>query len=87
MKWSANLALRYVSEMREVPGSGNYENGKSTQAYTIVDLSASYDITDKLSFKFIAANLADEEVVVSRRPFGARPNLPRQFKLGVSYQL
>jgi Fe(3+) dicitrate transport protein len=87
MKWSANLALRYVSEMREVPGSGNYENGKSTQAYTIMDLSASYDITDRLSFKFIAANLADEEVVVSRRPFGARPNLPRQFKLGVSYQL
>ncbi len=87
MKWSANLALRYMSEMREVPGSGSYEDGESTEAYSIIDLSASYDMTDKLSFKFIAENLADEEVIVSRRPFGARPNLPRQFKLGVSYQL
>ena len=84
-RWALDLAVRYVSEMREVPGRGDYESGESTEAYTIVDLAASYDLTEALSLRFVAENLADEQVIVSRRPFGARPNLPQQFKLGVSY--
>jgi Fe(3+) dicitrate transport protein len=44
-------------------------------------------LSDTLSLKFILENVADEEVIVSRRPFGARPNLTQQVKLGVSYQL
>jgi Fe(3+) dicitrate transport protein len=86
-KFSANLAVRYVSEMREVPGRGEYAQGESTEAYTVVDVSAAYDLSDTLSLKFILENVADEEVIVSRRPFGARPNLTQQVKLGVSYQL
>lgn len=87
LNFSANLAVRYVSEMREVPGRGEYEEGKSTDDYIIVDFSSAYDVTDKVSLKFIAENLADEAVIVSRRPFGARPSLTRQFKLGISYSL
>ncbi|MEM1153991.1 MAG: TonB-dependent receptor [Pseudomonadota bacterium] len=85
IQWSTNLAVRYISEMREVPGSGGYPEGESTDDYTIVDLAATYELSEQLAFRFIVENIADEEVIVSRRPFGARPNLPRQFKLGVSY--
>tara|TARA_R110001592_G_scaffold363396_1_gene687586 strand:- start:10037 stop:12298 length:2262 start_codon:yes stop_codon:yes gene_type:complete len=84
--WTANVAVRYVSEMREVPGQGGYADGISTEDYTIIDLATAYDVTDQLTVKFVIENLADEQVIVSRRPFGARPNLPRQFKLGVGYQ-
>ena len=85
--WSANLAIRYVSEMREVPGKGGYPDGESTDAYTLFDVSMAYDVTEDLSVKFMVENIADKEVIVSRRPFGARPNMPRQFKLGLSYAL
>ncbi|MEM1111021.1 MAG: TonB-dependent receptor [Pseudomonadota bacterium] len=86
LSWGINLAVRYVSEMREVPGFGSFEDGESTEAYTIVDLAARYELNDSLELKFIAQNVADEQVIVSRRPFGARPNLPQQFKFGVSYR-
>lgn len=85
LEFRANLAIRYVSEMRETPGRGEYAQGESTEAYTIVDVSAAYDVTEALSLQFILENVADEEVIVSRRPFGARPNLSRTVKLGVSY--
>ncbi len=87
LRWSANLAISYVSEMREVPGQGSYREGESTDDYALVELSSSYDLTDEWSVTFIVENLTDKATIVSRRPFGARPNLPRQFKLGISYLL
>ncbi|GAA4944802.1 TonB-dependent receptor [Halioxenophilus aromaticivorans] len=85
LNWQAQLAVKHISEMREVPGYGSYEDGTSTEALTTVDLSIGYDITEQLAVKLIAENLTDEQEIVSRRPFGARSNLPRQFKAGVSY--
>jgi len=85
MRWHVNAALRYVSEMREVPGRGSYEDGEYTDEYTIIDLAANYDVTEDLSVQLVVENLTDEQEIVSRRPFGARPNLPQQVKVGVSY--
>lgn len=85
LNWQAQLAIKHVSEMREIPGYGSFEDESSTEALTTVDLSLGYDITDQLAVKFIGENLTDEQQVVSRRPFGARSNLPRLFKAGVSY--
>lgn len=84
--WSVDVAVKYVSEMREVPGFGDYVDGESTEAYTLVDLAASYNFTEQLSVKLVAENLGDEMETVSRRPFGARPNLPLTVRAGVSYE-
>lgn len=86
MRWRVDLVLKYVSEMRELPGYGSYEAGKYTRALTTVDLAAGFDWTNKLALKLVAENLSDEREIVSRRPFGARPNAPRSIKLGLSYQ-
>ncbi|MEM8942687.1 MAG: TonB-dependent receptor [Pseudomonadota bacterium] len=85
--WGVDVAARYISEMREVPGVGSFEAGESTPSYTIVDLSADFAVRNRLTLKMIVENLFDESVIVSRRPFGARPNLSRQFKVGLTYQL
>jgi Fe(3+) dicitrate transport protein len=84
-KWEVNMAIRYVSEMREVPGRGSYRDGESTDDYSIIDMSAKYDISNDLTVQLVLENVSDEEKIVSRRPFGARPNLPRQVKVGLSY--
>ena len=83
--WSISLALKYISEMREVPGRGSYVDGEFTEAYTTVDVAASYDVNNSLTVRLIGENLTDEQETVSRRPFGARPNIPRQLRVGVSY--
>ncbi|MEO0438103.1 MAG: TonB-dependent receptor [Pseudomonadota bacterium] len=85
--WGVDAAIRYISEMREVPGVGAFEAGESTKAHSIVDLSADFALRNRLRLKMIVENLFDESIIVSRRPFGARPNLPRQFKLGLTYEL
>lgn len=83
--WNIDLAVKYISEMREVPGRGSYEEGEFTEEYTTIDLAASYLLTDSLTVRVIGENLTDEQEIVSRRPFGARPNIPRQLRVGLSY--
>ncbi len=84
-KLSANLALKFVGEMREVAGSGELEAGEFTEELTTLDFSMDYQLTDDLSLKLVGENITDEQEIVSRRPFGARPNQPRTFKVGATY--
>ncbi len=84
--WDVNLALQYIGKMRERPGQGGYEDGAYTRALTTWDFSASYELVPELTLRFIAQNLTDEREIVSRRPFGARPNMPRSYRVGVSYR-
>ena len=84
MNWSADLAIKYAGEMREVPGRGGNIEGQYTKALMTADLAFAYSVTDNFEIKIIAENVTDEQEVVSRRPFGARPNLPRTFKIGGS---
>lgn len=86
LDWSIDLAVSYVDEMREVPGRGSFDEGTSTRAYTTVDLAGSYLFAESWQLKLVAENITDKQVIVSRRPFGARPNSPRLLKLGVSYR-
>ncbi len=87
LNWSADLAFKYISEMRELPGRGDYKEGEYTRALHTVDFAASYNVTDHLEVRLVAENISNKSEIVSRRPFGARPNQPRSFKLGFSYAL
>jgi Fe(3+) dicitrate transport protein len=83
--WSVDLAVEYIGQMREVPGAGSYDDATSTQSLTTVDLAASYQLTPQILLKIIGQNLTDEQEIVSRRPFGARPNQPLSLKVGATY--
>ncbi|KPV97662.1 Fe(3+) dicitrate transport protein FecA precursor [Pseudoalteromonas sp. P1-9] len=80
--WETNLIVKYVSEMDEAAG----DSGFKTESSVIVDVSASYDLGQYGRIYGKVDNLTDEAYIISRRPYGARPNKPRQFVIGYKYQ-
>lgn len=86
--WEVALSGRYVSAMRDVPGqAGDSKLSVWTDAATVLDLAASYALPRWGKLYLTLNNLLDEEHVTSRRPYGARPGVPRQFILGYKTQL
>jgi Fe(3+) dicitrate transport protein len=83
--WQASILIKYVTEMSEAAGSNTELEGLMTDELLQVDFSAWYQIYDQLKLYGKIDNITDEEVIVSRRPFGARPGKPRQAIVGVKY--
>jgi len=83
--WDINLVARYVGEMLEASGDNVTLSGLSTQAYTVVDFSASYYLGAWGKVYFKADNLFDVQEIVSRRPNGARPSKAQQAFVGYQY--
>ena len=75
--WAVDAAVKYQHEMREVPGVGDLVPGKQTESITTLDLSATWFLSETTNLKLMVRNVTDESAIVSHRPFGARPNLPR----------
>lgn len=84
--WQVNLLIKYMGEMPEAAGQGVTLSGVKTDDYTVVDLSASYDLAQYGSVYLKVDNLTDEQAIVSRRPYGARPSKPQQLFVGYKYQ-
>ncbi len=83
--WSLTFAAKFIDAMFESPAQGAKQAGDYVPAYTTYDISANWELSDRLSVKLIGENLSDKQVIVARRPFGARPNQPRSVKAGVTY--
>jgi len=81
-----SFAVNYSGEMREIAGSGEMEAGAYTKALTTMDVSVSYALSSDVSVRLVGQNLSDEQEIVSRRPYAARPNAPRMIKIGVKWQ-
>jgi Fe(3+) dicitrate transport protein len=60
-------------------------SGVTTQALTIVDMAASYELGGMGNIYFKLDNLLDDQKIVSRRPYGARPSKPRSASIGYQY--
>lgn len=84
--WQVSLLTRYVGEMVETSGTGVELEGYSTKAYTVVDLSASYELGNAGSVYLKLDNLFDTVEIVSHRPYGARPSKPQQVVAGYKYR-
>ena len=84
-KWQIDLAYKYITEMSEAAGTGVELEGVVTSDINQIDLAAWYQINHALRIYSKVDNLSDAANIVSRRPFGARPNKPRQFVLGIKY--
>ena len=84
-RWSLNLSATHQSQMRDVAGSGPIVDGQDTDAFTVLDLAASWEATPALQVQGRISNLLDEAYIVSRRPFGARPGLPLTAQVGLTY--
>ncbi len=75
-------AARWRSEARDVAGQGPIPDAERTQALLTIDLSAHARLHALAELYATCSNLLDEQVVISRRPYGARPNPPRMFTVG-----
>jgi Fe(3+) dicitrate transport protein len=77
----------YIARMREVAGSAPIDQVLATDSQFVVDIGAKYRILRWLDLYGNVRNLFDELDIVSRRPYGARPNAPRMVQIGVKLKL
>jgi len=77
----------YISPMREQAGSAPLDQVIATDKQFVVDVGARYRALRWLDIYGNVRNLFNELDLVSRRPFGARPNAPRMIQIGVKIKL
>jgi Fe(3+) dicitrate transport protein len=77
----------YVGEMRDVAGKGSIPANERIPDHFVADLATHWDFSECGRLYLTIDNLGDNEYIVSRRPFGARPGLPFQVMGGVKYRL
>lgn len=85
-QWSVQLSATYSARMRDQAGTGPFDVGDGSDAYTVLDLAAHYEIARQWSLSGRIDNLLDEVYVVSRRPYGARPGKPLGVQLEVAFR-
>ena len=83
--WGASALVKYVSAMQEVAGKGEL-SGLETDAQWQLDLAFFYQVGRAFRFYGKLDNATDASHLVSRRPYGARGNKPRQLSVGLKYQ-
>jgi Fe(3+) dicitrate transport protein len=81
--FSADVSARYTSSMRTVAGQGDLIASECTDASIIIDSGLSYNVSETMSVSMGVTNLLDGAYIVSRRPYGLRPGMPRALRFGV----
>ena len=81
--WATYLNALYVDGVCTRASCDTFE---VTDPSFIVDLSGSYNVSDSLRLFARIENLTDQEDIVSRQPYGARPNKSRTASVGVTYR-
>jgi Fe(3+) dicitrate transport protein len=76
-RWEAGATARWRSESRDVAGSGAIAEQVRADALLTIDLNVHARLRPWAELYATCSNLLDEQVIVSRRPYGARPNSPR----------
>lgn len=84
--WRTEVSYKYVDEMLEAAGANTELSGVYTDTVNQFDISAWYQWSKALETYFKVDNLTDQQDIVSRRPFGARPSKPRHISIGMKYQ-
>ncbi|WP_223670898.1 TonB-dependent receptor family protein [Kangiella shandongensis] len=79
-KWSLLASVNYMDELCTKPACGPFQR---TDERTLVDLAAEYHTNDVVTFFATIENVTDEDTIVAREPYGARPDKPRTAKIGV----
>lgn len=81
--YSFHLNMMYSPEMRTLAGSGTIDPNFATDSHFIADVSAQYQFFTNVNLFMNIRNLFDQRYVVSDRPAGLRPGLPRTVMAGL----
>jgi len=85
--FGVHASLTYVTAMREQAGSAALDSVMATDDLLNVDLGAEVPFLSRLRLYANVRNLFDQAAIVSRRPYGARPNAPRWVQVGIKGNL
>ncbi|MBT7422578.1 MAG: TonB-dependent receptor [Candidatus Marinimicrobia bacterium] len=77
------MKLNNVSQMRTKAGSGAIDDKSATQKLTQIDISGEYNLTSQSNLFFSIKNLTNSKAIISRRPAGLRPTMPKTFSAGI----
>lgn len=77
----------FVSRMREEAGSAPLSQSLATDRQTWLDVGGQARVWGPLRLYANLRNMLNERDLVSRRPFGARPNPPRWLQVGLKLEL
>ncbi|MFX3657780.1 MAG: TonB-dependent receptor domain-containing protein [bacterium] len=83
-RWRTDLTATYVGEMRVVAGSGSPARDERVDDHWVLDLAATFDLTEQVALFARVENLLDDDYLAARRPAGARPGRPQTALLGVN---
>jgi Fe(3+) dicitrate transport protein len=86
-RWGVHASGTFTDAMRDRPGQGEIPEGQATDAHFVLDAGAFVKPLAQVQIYLKIDNVLDERAIVSRRPFGARPNRPRFVQLGVKVEL
>jgi Fe(3+) dicitrate transport protein len=81
-RWEIGATTRWRAAPRDVAGHGPIPDAVRADALLTIDLTSHVHLHDYAELYATCSNLLDEQVIVSRRPYGARPNPPRMIALG-----
>ena len=82
-KVDLNLNAKYNSPMRAIAGQGNIDENSLIPSYFTVDASANYKVNKNISVFASVTNLTNQIYIVSSRPAGLRPGMPRAIQIGL----
>lgn len=82
-KWMVNAGFKYTSEMRAVAGNEAATGIDLIPQVAVFDASVSYQASRNISLFASGTNLTNEVYIVSARPAGVRPGMPRAFQVGL----
>ena len=85
--WGVNIATKIVDAMLEKAGKLEDEDALATDFLTLLDVAAKVKPSDEIELYIKAENLLMQNAIVSRRPYGARPNRPFSVSLGLKLHL
>lgn len=81
-KWELGGRVSYLGESRDVAGVGPIEEAVRAEPLLTVNLNGHVTVQKNSELYATCSNLFDEQVIISRRPYGARPNAPRIISIG-----
>lgn len=81
-KYEIGATTRYQGESRDVAGQGPIEERERLASLFTIDLNAHARLEKWAELYVTCSNVLDEQVIISRRPYGARPNPPRMVAAG-----
>jgi Fe(3+) dicitrate transport protein len=82
-RFNFNLSTKYTDKMRTVAGQRSMSFNERTDSSFIIDASFQYNFSWKVSVFSSVYNLTNANYIVSRRPAGVRPGLPRTITFGI----